>query len=74
MNSEREFDLKRFEYDLTSPLERAKDPGGWRWQRMGTLREVIDGPASPEDWHRAKEEFDQLQYGPDFDEHDDFGY
>lgn len=47
--------FKRFELDATSPLDRAKDPEGWRWRRMATLREVIKGPATPEDWNRAND-------------------
>lgn len=55
--------LKRYTQDMSSPLERFEHPEGWREQRLETLREVIKGPSTTEDWHQAHNEYLDLKNG-----------
>ena len=73
-SADQELELKRFQWDGTSPLERAKDPEGWRQRRLKSLKEVIKGPSSPEDWLRAKEEYGDLRRGYSYDDEEEFGW
>ena len=66
-------ELKRYEWDLTSPLERAKASEEWRLRRMEALEEVIKGPALHQDWVQANEEFQDLRRGYRLDD-EEFGW
>lgn len=66
-------ELKRFEPAAISPLERFRDPEGWRQRRMEQLREVIEGPSTPEDNLRAQHEYFDLRRGYSHDD-DEYGF